>query len=535
MAGGSARSDAGSYTAVVELLKHLINGEHVASKDDATLDNVEPATGEVVSQIAAGSAAEAHAAIDAAAAAFEGWSRTPADERARVMERLADLIEADTEPLARAESVDTGTPISVPVGKEVLGRIFNVIGDPVDELGPLDTGKPISLARRVDIPRSAANFRSFAALARSSGSASHAMPGTAIGHTLRKPRGVAGCISPWNLPLYLFSWKIAPALATGNTVVGKPSELSPTTATRLGELTVKAGFPPGVVNIVHGLGPSVGQPIVEHPSVPTISFTGGTATGSRIASACAPMFKRVGLELGGKNPFIVFADADLDRAVETAVRAGFTNQGQICLCGSRLLVEASIADEFVSRFVERVEALVPGDPLDDATTFGSLISDDHRAKVDAAVREAEALGGRVLTGGSRPSKQPSDLPARCARGAFYLPTVIDCLDPACPIEQNEIFGPVVTVQRFQDEDDALDLANGTPYGLAASLFTSDLSRAHRMAETLDFGILWINCWMLRDLRTPFGGMKQSGLGREGGEDAMRFFTEPTSVCIQFEH
>lgn len=482
----------------MELLKHLIAGEQVGSHDGATLDNIEPATGAVVSQIAAGGAREVAQAVEAAERAFDGWRTTSSDERARLLERLADLIEQNLERLARAESIDTG--------------------------------KPISLARRVDIPRSAANFRSFAAFARTTASAAHAMPGQALGYTLRKPRGVAGCISPWNLPLYLFTWKIAPALATGNTVVAKPSEMSPTTATMLGELSIEAGFPPGVLNIVHGLGPAAGQAIVEHPGVPTISFTGGTATGSRIASTCAPMFKRIGLELGGKNPFIVFGDADIDRAIDTAVRAGFTNQGQICLCGSRLLVERSIARAFVERFVDRVAQLKVGDPLDDATQHGSLISEQHLGKVEAAVNEARALGGRVLVGGSR----ITDLPPRCAGGAFFAPTVIDGLDPACSVEQSEIFGPVVTVQAFADEAEAVSLANGTPYGLACSLFTGDLGRAHRLAEALDFGILWVNCWMLRDLRTPFGGMKQSGLGREGGEEAMRFFTEPTSVCIQYD-
>jgi aminomuconate-semialdehyde/2-hydroxymuconate-6-semialdehyde dehydrogenase len=355
----------------------------------------------------------------------------------------------------------------------------------------------------------------------------------AINYTIRRPRGVAGCISPWNLPLYLFTWKIAPALATGNTVVGKPSEVTPTTAAMLGELSIEAGMPPGVLNIVHGLGPKAGAALVEHSDVPTVTFTGSTAVGRWIGETCGRMLKRVSLELGGKNAFVVFEDADVEAAVATAARAAFSNQGQICLCGSRLLVHDSIADRVVAGVVERARGLVIGDPMDPTTTFGAITSKAQLEKIAGMVEEARAMGGRVLTGGKVWNGED---PARRAgppkNGWFYEPTVIEGLDPACRVEREEIFGPVVTVQRFREEAEAVRLANGTAYGLAATIFTRDVSRAHRVAAVLDAGIVWVNCWMVRDLRTPFGGVKQSGVGREGGVEALRFFTEGRNVCVR---
>lgn len=485
-----------------DLCNH-IQGRNVPPLGGAYLENPNPATGEVVNRVPASTAADVQAAAAAARAAFPAWSGLPASERSRLLLRLADLIDAQLEPLARAESIDTG--------------------------------KPLSAARAVDIPRSAANFRYFATAILHTSSDLHdfdggGIPGgvPALNYTLRKPRGVAGLISPWNLPLYLLTWKIAPALATGCTAVCKPSEVTPTTAAMLGDLAVEAGLPPGVLNLVHG-GPEAGGAIVEHPEIGTISFTGSTRVGQWIGAHAGPLLKRVSLELGGKNPFVVFPDADLPKALDTAARAAFSNQGQICLCGSRLLVHRSIADEFVAGLTARAQALKSGDPLDPATQQGALSSGPHFEKVARLVEQARALGGRVHCGGRRvPAER---LPEHCRSGFYYEPTVISGLDPGCVVEQEEIFGPVVTVQTFETDEEALALANGTAYGLAATVFTRDLTRAHRFGAQLESGLVWINCWMVRDLRTPFGGAKASGVGREGGLEAIRFFTEPKNICV----
>jgi aminomuconate-semialdehyde/2-hydroxymuconate-6-semialdehyde dehydrogenase len=484
-------------------LSNFINGESVAPRSGQYLDLIEPATGAVHARCPAAGADDVAAAVDAASRAFPAWSATAPQTRSQLLLKLADLIDANLEPLARAESIDTG--------------------------------KPIALARSVDIPRSAANLRFFATAILNVPGETHEFDGAGVpggipahNYTLRRPRGVAGLISPWNLPLYLLTWKIAPALATGNTAVCKPSEVTPTTAAMLGELASQAGLPRGVLNIIHGTGPDCGAEIIRHPSVPTISFTGSTKVGQWIATTTGPMLKRISLELGGKNPFIVFDDADFDAALSTAVRAGFTNQGQVCLCGSRLLIHETIYNRFLAAFVDRVKALKLGDPLEESTQQGALVSRPHLDKVAGFVAQARKLGGTIHCGG----QPPSNLPARCRGGFFFEPTVVSGLDPACAVEQEEIFGPVVTVQPFRDDAHALALANGTPYGLAATLFTGNPSRAEHIAANLDSGIIWVNCWMVRDLRTPFGGMKQSGLGREGGLEAIKFFTEPKNVCVR---
>ena len=478
-------------------LANLIAGRLQAPLENHWLDVYEPATGTLFAHCPDSTAADVDAAAQAAQKAAPGWAATPSDERARYLNRLADLIEARLDEFAELES--------------------------------RDSGKPVALAKRLDIPRAISNLRFFAAAITAWDSESHAMETGAINYTLRRPLGVVGCISPWNLPLYLFTWKIAPALASGNAVVAKPSEITPCTAALLGELSIEAGFPPGVLNIVQGRGPTTGQAIVEHAAIKAVSFTGSTRTGASIAVTAAPQFKKVSLELGGKNPAIVFADADLtDENLDTIVRSGFANQGEICLCGSRLLVQRSIYDAFRERYLARVKALRVGDPHDASSDLGALVSSEHFDKVMRCIAQARDEGGDILTGG-----EAVKLNGRCTNGWFIAPTVIDGLSNDTVTNQQEIFGPVVTLIPFDDEAEALAIANGTGYGLAASLWTTDLSRAHRMANQLEFGIVWINCWLLRDLRTPFGGSKQSGVGREGGAEALRFFTEPRNICIRY--
>lgn len=478
-------------------LANLIDGRLQAPRNDRWLDVFEPATGQVFAHCPDSTADDVADAVAAARRAAPAWAGTPAEQRARLLHRLADLVEARMDAFVALES--------------------------------RDSGKPLAQARNLDIPRAVSNLRFFAAAIMGWSSESHAMETGAINYTLRQPLGVVGCISPWNLPLYLFTWKIAPALATGNTVVSKPSEITPCTAALLGELSIEAGFPPGVFNIVQGRGPTVGQAIVEHAAVKAVSFTGSTRTGAQIAAVAAPQFKKVSLELGGKNPAIVFDDADLsDANLDTIVRSGFANQGEICLCGSRLLVQRSIYDAFRERYLARVKALRVGDPNEGGSDLGALVSREHFDKVMGCIATAREEGGRILCGGEAVTVE-----GRCANGWFVASTVIEGLGSDAATNQHEIFGPVVSLIPFEDEAEALAIANGTGYGLAASVWTRDLSRAHRFGAQLDFGIVWTNCWLLRDLRTPFGGTKQSGLGREGGTEALRFFTEPKNICIRY--
>mgnify|MGYP001555083342 CR=1 FL=1 len=479
-------------------LTQLIGGESRASSSGATLAVFDPATGFACASCPSGTQADVDAAVRAAQAAFPAWSALPNDARAAWMSRLADALEARLEAFAQAES--------------------------------RDAGKPIRLVREIEIPRAVSNLRFFAAAATQFASESH--HGQAgLNYTLRQPLGAVACISPWNLPLYLFTWKIAPALAAGNCVVAKPSEITPVTAWMLGELAREIGFPAGVFNIVHGLGPVVGNALVEHADIKAVSFTGSTAVGRQIAAHCGPALKKMSLELGGKNPTLVFADAFNDensreRLLDTVVRSAFQNSGQICLCGSRILVERNVFDAFREAFVARVRKLRVGDPQDATTDLGPLVSKAHFDKVLACIELARSEGGTVLCGG-----EAIKVEGRCTDGWFIAPTVIEDLGPDCRSNTEEIFGPVVTLQAFDDDAHALALANATPYGLSASVWTQQLDRAHRIAANLQSGIVWINTWMLRDLRTPFGGVGQSGLGREGGVEAMRFFTEPRNVCI----
>jgi aminomuconate-semialdehyde/2-hydroxymuconate-6-semialdehyde dehydrogenase len=481
----------------VDRILNYIDGELVEAAGGGWLDNVDPSTGRPYCRIPRSGEQDIERAVTAAEAAFGGWSTTPASKRSRLLLAIADRIEQQLATFARAECVDNG--------------------------------KPLWLASTVDIPRAVSNFRFFGTAILHTRTEAHTTDYEALNYTLRRPRGVAGLISPWNLPLYLLSWKIAPAIATGNTAVAKPSEITPMTAYLLSELCRDVGLPPGVLNIVHGLGAEAGAPLVCHPRVPTLSFTGSTRTGEEIARTAGPMFKKIALEMGGKNPNIIFADADLDQVVETTLRSSFANQGQICLCGSRIFVEESVYEPFLTRFVDATRKLEIGDPLDPSTRQGALVSQQHHEKVASYVRLAEDEGGRILCGGRPPEK----LPPRCRDGFFFEPTVITGLGADCRVNQEEIFGPVVSVMPFRDEREVVAWANGTSYGLSASVWTADISRAHRMAEQIDSGTVWINCWLLRDLRVPFGGMKHSGVGREGGEEALRFYTESKNVCIRY--
>lgn len=478
----------------MQKIQNYINGELVAPVKGAYLDNYNPALGEVYSLIPDSDEQDIVIATRAAQEAFKTWSKTSIEVRSRIMLKIADLIEQNLDRLAIAESIDNG--------------------------------KPVSLAKTVDIPRAAANFRFYGTGILHFASESHSMGEAGFNYTLKEPIGVAGCISPWNLPLYLFSWKIAPALAAGNTVVAKPSEVTPMTAYLLSELCIEAGLPKGVLNIVHGLGGKVGQAITDHPDIPVLSFTGGTVTGQQIMKTAGPMFKKVSLELGGKNPNIIFADCDFDNMLNTTIRSSFANQGQICLCGSRIFVERPLYDKFKTAFVEKVSKMKVGNPQDANTKTGAVVSQQHMEKVLSYIKLAEEEGGTVLCGG----QQVTDVEG-CENGWFIQPTVIEGLAYNCRTQQEEIFGPVVTITPFDTEEEVLMMANSTKYGLASTVWTENLTRAHRVAKQIHAGIVWVNCWLVRDLRTPFGGVKASGVGREGGFEALQFFTEPKNICI----
>ena len=480
----------------MDIIANFIDGQYQTPFQQQYIDNIEPATGQVYGQIPDSGDDDVELAVAAARKALPAWQLMPLEQRADYLIAIAHEIERRIDELAMAEAIDNG--------------------------------KPISLAREVDIPRAASNFKFFAHACSQFASESHAMAGSAINYTLRQPVGIVGCISPWNLPLYLFTWKIAPALAAGNCVIAKPSEVTPKTAALLGEICQKVGLPNGVLNILHGTGAKVGQAICQHDEVKAISFTGGTSTGAAIAQLLAPTFKKLSLELGGKNPALIFADCDFDNTVEQVFRASFANQGQICLCASRLYIERPIYEKFKQVLIAKTEALQPNDPLLDNSAMGALVSQSHLKKVMSYIADAQAQGGRVLAGGEQVK-----LTGRCQEGYFLQATIIEGLSNNARCNQEEIFGPVITLQPFDTDQEALALANDSNYGLAATIWTNHLGRAHQLAENINTGIVWINCWLLRDLRTPFGGMNHSGLGREGGLDAMRFFTESKNVCVKY--
>ncbi len=476
---------------------NYINGTYCEPFSGDWLDNYNPSKGEVYSKIAYSSSEDVEKAYEAAKEAFPSWSNTTIEERSKILLKIATLIEENLDSLAEAEA--------------------------------LDNGKPLSLAKAVDIPRASSNFRFFANAITQFASEAHESVGlNTMNFTLRQPIGVVGCISPWNLPLYLFTWKIAPALASGNTVIAKPSEITPMTAYLLGDICIKAGLPKGVLNIVHGTGPSAGQAIVAHPNIKAISFTGGTATGEHIARTAAPMFKKLSLELGGKNPNLIFADCNYDKMLSVTLKSSFANQGQICLCGSRIFVEKSIYSKFKEDFVSKVKELKVGNPFDGDTTIGALVSKSHLEKVRSYIDLAKEEGSKILCGGNTVTVEGSE------NGYYLEPTVIEVNNNDCRVNQEEIFGPIVTIMPFETEDEALQMANNVKYGLSATLWTNNLDRTMRLSKRIEAGIIWVNTWLNRDLRTPFGGVKNSGVGREGGFEALKFFTEAKNICIKYD-
>ena len=477
----------------MENILNYINGEFVEPVSKEYIDVIEPAIGKKYTKVANSDRADIDKAVDASLKSFPDWSSLSVDTRSEYLMQIADLIEENLEEFAYYET--------------------------------RDTGKPIGLSKKMDIPRAISNFRFFADHAKSFQFQTNLNGKNSSNLIIRYPLGVVGCISPWNLPLYLFTWKIAPALVTGNTVIAKPSEISPLTAYKLAKLFMKINFPKGVINIIHGDGNRVGAELVRHPKIKAISFTGGTKTGEKIAKESSSSFKKLSLEMGGKNPAIIFDDCDYSNMIKTIINSSFSNQGQICLCSSRLLVQSTIYEKFRSDLVDRVSKIKIGDPDDVDSEFGAISSKEHFDKIMNYINLAKKEGGNILIGGNE-----LNLDGRCNNGYFISPTVIDSLDNSSIINQDEIFGPVVTLQSFNSEDEAIDIANDSNYGLSATIWTNDQKRGDRVSKNIDAGVIWINCWLVRDLRTPFGGMKQSGLGREGGDYAMEFFTEPKNIC-----
>jgi aminomuconate-semialdehyde/2-hydroxymuconate-6-semialdehyde dehydrogenase len=478
------------------IINNYINGEWLAPIDGNYFDNINPATANVIGQIASSNHKDVQLAVDAAQKAFPAWSITSAEEKFTILNKIANLIDENLDAFAMAECIDNG--------------------------------KPLWLCKKVDIPRASSNFRFFATGIMHFASESHSMENKAINYTVRQPIGMVGCISPWNLPLYLFTWKIAPALAAGNCVIAKPSEVTPATAFLLTKICTEAGLPAGVLNIIHGNGADCGAAMVAHKDIKAISFTGSTRAGEHIAKVAAPMFKKLSLELGGKNPAIIFEDCDWKKMMATVVQSSFSNQGQICLCGSRILIHKNIYEQFKTEFIERVKKLAVGNPLAENTKQGAIVSKLHFDKIINCIEMAKQEGGKILLGG-----HAVQLDGENKNGYFIAPTIIENLGPNCRTNLEEIFGPVVTLQSFETKEEAIALANASEYGLAATIWTQDINRANQLAMQIKCGIIWINCWLLRDLRTPFGGMQNSGVGREGGWDALKFFTETKNICVEF--
>jgi len=477
----------------MEQLTNFINGKFMQPKTEEYLDVFEPATGQVYSKVPNSSSTDIDVAFQAANAAFPGWSELTVTDRSQYLHKIAELLEHQLDDFANYES--------------------------------RDTGKPVTLAQSVDIPRAIANFRFFGEYGPTFKFNSELNSDQSENRVVHAPLGVVGCISPWNLPLYLFTWKIAPALMAGNTVLAKPSEITPYTAYKLGEICEDADLPAGVLNIIHGQGITAGDALINHKGVQAISFTGGTATGKIIAQKTAASFKKLSLEMGGKNPAIIFTDCNYNKMLETVVQSSFSNQGQICLSSSRILIQTEIFQRFKKDFIGKVNKLIVGDPQDHESNLGAVSSKNHFEKIMNYIELAEKEGGNILLGG-----KAVKLNGRCKKGWFIEPTIIEGLTNTAKTNQEEIFGPVVTLIPFNDEEDAIQIANESDYGLSATIWTEDKERATRVSNQVEAGVIWVNCWLVRDLRTPFGGMKQSGMGREGGSEALRFFTEQKNVC-----
>jgi aminomuconate-semialdehyde/2-hydroxymuconate-6-semialdehyde dehydrogenase len=481
----------------VQILRNYINGEWVDT--EKYIQNLNPATSEILSYIPRSQKEDVQKACRVAKEAFKSgsWSDLDEEQRAKFLEKIADKIEENFDKFVEAESQDNG--------------------------------KPVTVAKMTDIPRAIANFRFFAGAIKHASTDTHYMGTKVLNYTVRRPIGPCGLIAPWNLPIYLLSWKIAPALACGNTVVCKPSELTPMTANLLAEVIHEVGLPKGTFNLVHGYGREAGQAIVESEDISLVSFTGGTATGVQVAKTASSQFKKLSLELGGKNSMIVFDDCDFDKSVDLAVKSGFSNQGEICLCCSRLFVQESIYDKFVDAYIKKVSEIKIGDPSKKETQMGSLISIEHRQKIEYYTNLAQEEGGKILFGGKIP-----EMDDKFSKGAFYMPTVVSDLKPSSRTSTEEIFGPIVTIHKFKDENEVLDYVNLVRYGLCASVLTSNLKIAHKFSDKLQVGMVWVNCWLLRDLRVPFGGVKDSGIGREGGNYSLEFYSEDKNICVNLD-
>ena len=475
-------------------IQNFINGEWRDANSGKKMEVVDPSRGSVYGQLSFSDSSDVKDAIHAAKNAYPEWSKMSISKRSQLMMKLADLIDENADSLIKAES--------------------------------LDNGKPLKLAKHVDIPRASANIRFYAQAIGQFHGDSYMMDDGSVNYTSYESLGVVTCISPWNLPLYLFTWKIAPALATGNTIVAKPSEVTPYTAYLFSKLFKEAGFPKGVLNIINGIGSEVGEELVKNENIKAVSFTGSTRTGEIISESVAGAFKKVSLEMGGKNPNVIFEDCDYDKMLSTTVHSSFSNQGQICLCGSRILVEKSLAPKFLKDFVEKAKELKVGPPSESDTKVGAIVSKEHYSKILKYIGIAKEEGGEILCGGN------AIHPEGDYKNGYYIePTIIVNLNQQCRTNQEEVFGPVVSVDTFETIDEAIEKANSTKYGLSATVWTKDTSKALRASREIQAGIVWVNCWLKRDLRTPFGGVKNSGVGREGGMDALKFFTEVKNTCI----